>query len=105
MPSDNEPLELLIFCPVCKKQHIDVGEFATTPHKRHACQGCGLLFSVTKDVPNIGVRFFKGCRDNEHTVKLDPAGSPSISPGFIPSGHELVARIGDTVVVYKGSNW
>lgn len=119
----DEPLELLIFCPVCKKQHVDVGTFATTPHKRHACQGCGLLFSVTKDVPNIGVRFFKGCRDSDHTVEFSPVGSPTILPGSIPAGASLnislagtieassspgLARVGDKVTVvlkHKGDSW
>lgn len=99
-----EPLELLIFCPVCKTQHIDVGKYAIEAHKRHSCQGCGLLFSVTKDVPNIGVKFFKGCRDSDHTVKLwsSVGSSPYFSYPPLRPGEELVVRIGEEVNVFKG---
>lgn len=31
-----------LFCPGCNLQHIDKGEWATKPHKRHLCEGCGL---------------------------------------------------------------
>lgn len=36
-----------IFCPYCRKQHIDAESFAITPHRKHLCdltpegEGCG----------------------------------------------------------------
>lgn len=42
------PLPMVLHCPECKQQHIDVGEFATRPHRTHRCTaeagngpGCG----------------------------------------------------------------
>ncbi len=52
-----EPEDLVIFCPRCAKQHLDVLEpdgkdWSKIPHRTHLCQntpdgpktGCGILF-------------------------------------------------------------
>jgi len=98
------PLELLIYCPRCLKQHIDVGKFATHAHKMHACQHCGLGFSASGSVPSVGVQFFRGWR-NEPYIEPAPGIKPSFSPGVISTGRELVARIGDVVQVFMGERW
>lgn len=59
-----EPLELLIHCPRCLRQHVDEGRFAQQPHSKHACQFCGLGFVASKE-PSIGVQFFSGWRTEE----------------------------------------
>lgn len=39
-----------IFCPYCRKQHIDAESFAITPHRKHLCdltpegEGCGKMW-------------------------------------------------------------
>lgn len=33
------PIPMLLWCPACHKQHVDVGEFATRPHRTHRCTG------------------------------------------------------------------
>ena len=96
-------LELLIHCPRCLKQHIDEGEFATKPHKIHACQFCGLGFAASKE-PSVGVQFFSGWKNPG--VKTEPTGDPPyISPGVIPAGMELTARVGEHVRVFRGPQW
>lgn len=96
-------LELLIHCPRCLKQHIDDGEFAVKPHKMHACQFCGLGFAVSKE-PSVGVQFFSGWKNSG--VKIESTDEPPhLSPGVIPVGMELTARVGDQVRVFKGSRW
>jgi hypothetical protein len=35
------PLPILLDCPLCKRTHIDQGEWATKPHRKHLCAGCG----------------------------------------------------------------
>jgi len=99
-----EPLELLIYCPRCLKQHIDVGEFAKHAHKMHACQYCGLGFSASGSVPSVGVQFFRGWRNEPH-IEPTPGGKPHLSPGVIPAGMEITARIGDVVQVFTGQRW
>lgn len=73
MPSKKpaELLELLLFCPRCKEQHIDEGEFATRAHKDHACQHCGLVWRPCKQ-PSVGVQFFTGYKNSE------PKSKPSV---------------------------
>lgn len=51
-PSDQEvPIDVILHCPTCKKQHIDEGEWATRPHRTHQCvddaagKGCGMAFT------------------------------------------------------------
>lgn len=34
-----QPVPMLLHCPMCHTRHIDEGEFATRPHHTHACQG------------------------------------------------------------------
>jgi len=58
------PIPMLIICPSCYQRHIDEGEFATRPHRVHACQSCGLLFQPAL-VPTVGVRFLPDCKNNQ----------------------------------------
>lgn len=60
----NAPIPMIIICPSCHQRHIDEGEFATRPHRVHACQHCGVLFQVAL-VPTVGVRFLPGCKNNQ----------------------------------------
>jgi len=34
------PVEMVLRCPRCKRQHVDMGEWATKKHRVHACQFC-----------------------------------------------------------------
>lgn len=36
-----EPERKVLFCPVCRAQHVDCLEWAVRPHKRHLCARCG----------------------------------------------------------------
>lgn len=56
------PIPMLLNCPACGARHVDVGRFATEPHRVHVCQGCGQHFQPAL-VPTIGVQFLPGCRD------------------------------------------
>lgn len=39
----DEPVPMLLYCPMCGERHVDEGEFATKVHHTHACQNsrCG----------------------------------------------------------------
>lgn len=58
------PVPLILYCPACRKRHIDEGTQATTPHRTHACQECGVLWAPAV-VPTVGVRFLPGCKNTE----------------------------------------
>ncbi len=54
--SEAAPIPVVVHCPMCRAQHIDEGEWATTRHHRtHRCQECGCDFRLA-DVPTVGVR-------------------------------------------------
>lgn len=36
-------------CPHCGEVHLDAGEFALRPHRKHRCQGCGRDFRDSED--------------------------------------------------------
>lgn len=55
------PIPITLNCPCCGARHIDEGEFATRPHKRHSCQKCGINWTPS-DHPTVGVRFLPGCK-------------------------------------------
>lgn len=37
-----DPIPMILNCPCCGERHIDEGDYATLPHKDHACQKCGV---------------------------------------------------------------
>lgn len=61
-PIEPAPIPLILWCPACHERHIDEGEQATTPHRTHACQSCGVLWAPAV-VPTVGVRFLPGCKN------------------------------------------
>jgi hypothetical protein len=46
------PVDMVLHCPACGKQHLDIGEFRTRVHRKHLCEntpegagtGCGYLW-------------------------------------------------------------
>jgi len=60
------PHDLVIHCPNCGKQHLDIGEFASRVHRKHLCEnttegektGCGHLWVpfpyATRGVEEVG---------------------------------------------------
>lgn len=57
------PIPMILFCPICRCRHIDKGKFETEPHKSHACQGCGFVWSPCHR-PTVGVEFLPGYRND-----------------------------------------
>ncbi len=56
------PIPMTLWCPACKVRHIDEGQYATVPHRTHACQGCGLVWRPAL-VATVGVRFLPGFKN------------------------------------------
>jgi hypothetical protein len=58
-PSAPAPIDMLLFCPSCGAQHVDVPEpekgWTNPPHKSHLCHGCGSTWRPA-DVPTNGVQ-------------------------------------------------
>lgn len=74
-PAEPAPIDVVLFCPVCKEQHIDAAEvlkhsgeigpaWTNPPHKSHLCHHCGAIWRPA-DVPTNGVRRAKtrGAKD------------------------------------------
>lgn len=57
-----KPVPMLLWCPVCHKRHIDVGDFAKKPHHSHACQHCGMVWRPAL-VPTVGVQYLPGFKN------------------------------------------
>lgn len=55
-------IPMILHCPSCHTRHIDQGSLATTEHRTHACQSCGVLWAPAV-VPTVGVQFLPGCKD------------------------------------------
>jgi hypothetical protein len=66
--SETKPLEMRLYCPNCKAQHIDQPQpekgWTNPPHRSHECQSCGCVWRPA-DVPTTGVETIKtkGTRD------------------------------------------
>lgn len=37
MIAQSAVIPVVLHCPYCKKQHVDEGQWATRPHRTHAC--------------------------------------------------------------------
>lgn len=48
------PLPVVLFCPVCRAQHVDRGMWATLPHRRHRCAHCDHVWLAAL-VETVGV--------------------------------------------------
>lgn len=48
MSSEIQPIDMILFCPACGLQHVDISQpekgWDNPPHKTHECQGCGHLW-------------------------------------------------------------
>lgn len=64
----NDPIPMIIYCPMCKARHIDEGEFATKAHHTHACQRCGHVWRPAI-VPTVGVQFLPGFKNSDNVYK------------------------------------
>lgn len=77
--SDEAPIPMLLWCPLCGTRHVDKGVMEHRPHKTHACQSCGLNWKPAM-VPTVGVQYLPGCKD----APSDPApkghGAPAQTP-------------------------
>lgn len=62
-PRHGEPIPMILTCPACNGRHIDVGGFATVPHRDHACQHCGLVWRPAL-VNTVGVQFLPGYKND-----------------------------------------
>lgn len=59
-----EPIPLLLWCPECGTRHICQGEFATEPHRSHACQSCGMVWRPAVEA-TVGVGHLPGFKNEE----------------------------------------
>lgn len=57
------PIPMVLFCPLCHMRHVDKGKFATEPHHTHACQNCGMVWRPAIE-PTVGVVFLPGFKDS-----------------------------------------
>ncbi len=63
-PRWSDPIPMLLWCPMCKGRHVDVGEYAEKPHHTHACQECGTVWRPAI-VATVGVSFLPGFKNRE----------------------------------------
>jgi|SRR4051812_19624083 hypothetical protein len=70
-----KPIDMMLFCPVCKTQHIDEADQSANwdnpPHKSHLCGECGTVWRPA-DVPTNGVYWVKTYGKNDTWVKGFP---------------------------------
>lgn len=68
-------LPLIIHCPSCGLQHIDAGEWATRPHRTHACvttpDGVGCDFKWRPaNIETVGVKRLPDMSVDEHVTDI-----------------------------------
>lgn len=47
-------IPLILFCPFCRRQHVDKGEWVQRLHSSHHCTSCNHTWRPA-DVPTVGV--------------------------------------------------
>ena len=87
--AEPEPIDMVLFCPACGKQHIDApvevpghgmgGEWTNPPHRSHLCAGCGHIWRPA-DVATNGVAAVS---------TQGKADSPIVSPALLAARERL----------------
>lgn len=44
-----------IQCPSCKREHVDLNEWAGRPHRTHLCQYCDHKWVFESDAKTVGI--------------------------------------------------
>ena len=83
-----KPRDMQLLCPQCGILHIDEGEWATTPHKKHLCQFCGNLWAP-RSYSTYGVGI-KGMDAREGTAFLNFFDNWVTSSGYPEDDPELL---------------
>lgn len=108
------PIDMVLHCPACGKQHIDAREYNSThvdpypsstggddpalswtnpPHKSHLCHGCGHIWRPA-DVPTNGVAVVQ-TKGKADSPLAQPAPVPPVPPGLVePDPIWKTARFG-----------
>lgn len=50
----SQAIPMILHCPFCQAQHLDLGEWATKKHKTHLCVNCEKTWRPA-NVPTVGV--------------------------------------------------
>lgn len=83
----SEPVDMLLFCPQCFKQHIDApaGEWTNPPHRSHLCGFCGTEWRPSDHATN-GVASIRtsGKNDGSATPEHRPAVVIDLDRGDMP---------------------
>lgn len=82
-----QPIDMVLYCPICGLQHIDAPSayWTNPPHRSHLCAGCGHIWRAA-DVPTNGVRRTKTA--GEHDAPHLPT-AVLLRPGSKSSHREL----------------
>lgn len=90
MPSTNNPIEMVMFCPSCLTRHIDAGEFAEKPHHTHACQECDVVWRPAVE-NTVGVQFLPVFHDEQSAgEEADEPALPSKGIRQYPSDPDYI---------------
>lgn len=93
----NAPIDMILHCPKCGRQHIDsiehdrwvgrdnceeVGEMTwnNPPHRSHLCHGCGFIWRPA-DIPTNGVASIQTKGTNDHDIPLAHAAGLAVDAG------------------------
>lgn len=90
------PIDMVLFCPACGKQHIDAPDpapqfappddvWTNPPHRSHLCAGCGYTWRPA-DVATNGVQAIqtKGKNDSPISAHAAPTQRPAVSSDTVP---------------------
>ena len=103
------PIDMVLHCPVCGRQHIDAPEYESAredpfpafgedpamswgnpPHRSHLCAGCGHIWRPT-DVPTNGVAAVKTKGKNDSPVKApQPVAQGDVPPVLVRDLAEII---------------
>ena len=91
----------LLWCPFCRKQHIDEGVWRTKPHRTHRCvddadgKGCGREWTLDERIFGVRIEMPAAEPTDEELEEEAHGVSEAILRGLVhyePSGEERVER-------------
>lgn len=86
-----KPIDMILHCPRCGRQHIDRDEAPTIPdegglnwhnppHRSHLCHGCGFIWRPA-DVCTQGVAAIQTKGERDHDIPLAHASGLAVDAG------------------------
>jgi hypothetical protein len=85
MSDAHDPMPARLFCLSCGRRHLDEGEWAERPHRRHQCEHCRFRWIIEPPCYGAHDCDWSGCEAIAVTSRVERA---AVGPSRLCAEHE-----------------